>query len=75
MQVFKQTPEDSNKYIEDKDFEASLAAQQNMKLDTLTRIKDALLDSRPSSYADCIAWARWGLIVLLHLQELFFFFT
>lgn len=57
-EAFKQTPEDANKYIYSADFTASLAAQQNMKLDTLQRIKDALVDHRATSFDDCVVWAR-----------------
>lgn len=57
-QVYKQTPVDVNRYIENTDFEASLAAQQNMKLDTLTRVKEALTGSRPQNTEECIVWAR-----------------
>ncbi len=58
-EIFKQTPNDCNNYIEDSDFTLNLEAQQNMKLDTLNRIKDAIVDSKPNTFADCVAWARF----------------
>jgi hypothetical protein len=40
-------------------------AQQNTKLETLKRIHDSLVASRPGSFEDCVAWAR------LRFEELF----
>lgn len=58
-EIYKQTPEDCNKYLEGGSaFEQALASQQNMKLDTLTRVSQALGEERPSTFQDCIQWAR-----------------
>eukprot|EP01038_Epipyxis_sp_PR26KG_P008482 gene8482-11465_t len=57
-EVYKQTPEDVNQYIQNPDYSSSLANQQNMRLDVLNRIKDSLTTYKPSSYADCITWSR-----------------
>jgi ubiquitin-activating enzyme E1 len=64
---FKQTPDDVNAYLQAsrQDFLTSLANQQNMKLDTLVRMKDALVGSRPTNYADCLSYAR------LQFEDLF----
>jgi hypothetical protein len=40
------------------EFANTLAAQQNMKLDTLSRIKEAIVDMKPNSFQDCVVWAR-----------------
>ena len=40
------------------DFMAALQQQQNTKLDTLKKVKESVLDDRPSSFEDCIAFAR-----------------
>jgi len=56
--VFKQTPEDTNSFLSASDFTAVLAQQQGTKLDTLKRVKDSLVDQRPMSFEDCVAWAR-----------------
>jgi hypothetical protein len=42
---------------------ANLAAQQNMRNATLTRIQRTLVTERPRTMEDCVAWARsgWGL--------------
>lgn len=56
--VFKQAPEDVNQYINNNDYLAQLEHQQNMRLDTLKRLKQSLVDQRPQSYEDCIAWGR-----------------
>ena len=57
-EVFKQTPDDVNKYLTTPDFYSILSLQQNMKLETVRRMKDALVTSRPTSFEHCIAWAR-----------------
>jgi ubiquitin-activating enzyme E1 len=56
--IFKQTPEDANNYVTNPDFMAALQQQQNTKLDTLKKVKESVLDDRPSSFEDCIAFAR-----------------
>ncbi len=53
-EAYTQTPEDVNRYLTSggyDQFAASLAAQQNMKFDTLTRVKDSLVDSKPATVA------------------------
>lgn len=57
-EIFKQTPDDANSYLTSADFVSNLQSQQNMKLDTLSRIKQALVDDMPYNFEDCIAWAR-----------------
>lgn len=57
-EVFKQTPDDVNQYLSSPDFMQTLANQQNMKIDTLNRVKLALIDERPHSMEDCVIWAR-----------------
>jgi len=66
-EIFIQTPEDCNKYLQGGNaFEVSLASQQNMKLDTLTRVSEALGEGKPKHFKDCVVWAR------LRFEELFF---
>ena len=55
---FKQTADDVNGYLDNPDFFANLQNQQNMKLETLNRIKDSTVTSKPHSYSDCVVWAR-----------------
>jgi ubiquitin-activating enzyme E1 len=57
-EAFKQTADDVNAYLDNPNFFSSLQNQQNMKLDTLNRIRDSVITARPSSYADCVAYAR-----------------
>jgi ubiquitin-activating enzyme E1 len=66
-ETFKQTPEDVNRYLLStrQEFNASLANQQNMKMEVLKRVKDALTTSRPANFEDCVTWAR------LQFQQLF----
>ena len=41
-------------------YDSSLAAQQNMKMDTLLRVKAAVSrDTQLTSFADCLIWARY----------------
>ncbi len=56
--MYKQTPDDVTQYLTNPEYMASLASQQNMKLDTLTRVRDAIVDQRPRRIEDCIVWAR-----------------
>lgn len=56
--IFKQNAEDVNSYLTTSNYEATLAAQQNTKLDTLKSIKSTLVDDRPKSFEDCVVWAR-----------------
>lgn len=62
---FKQAAEDVNTYLSSPNFEETLNAQQNTKIDTLMNIKKTLVDERPYSFDDCIVWAR------LRFEELF----
>ena len=57
-EMFKQTADDVNSYLDNPNFFSNLQNQQNMKLETLNRIKDSVVANRPSSYADCVVWAR-----------------
>jgi ubiquitin-activating enzyme E1 len=64
--VFKQAPEDGNGYLcSHAEFMDGLQAQQNTKLDTLRKVKASLVEERPTSFQDCVAWAR------LRFQESF----
>lgn len=57
-EIYKQGPDDANDYMTNTAFLQQLAAQQNMKLDTLKRVKELLVDHKPRSVDDCIVWAR-----------------
>lgn len=63
--VFKQSAEDVNSYLSKDNFQEELKAQQNTKIDTARSIRQTLVDERPLSFDDCIAWAR------LKFEELF----
>ena len=68
-EYYKQTPEDCNHYLSSaspEEFQSTyLANQQNVKLETLNRMYNALVTSRPRSIEDCIVWAR------LQFEDLF----
>ena len=55
---FKQSAEDVNSYLSSPNFEETLNAQQNTKLETVLNIKKTLIDERPYSFEDCIVWSR-----------------
>lgn len=56
---FFQAPSDVNQYLSGPDFVKQLNDQQNTKLETLERLKQSLVDQRPSSFEECISWARF----------------
>jgi ubiquitin-activating enzyme E1 len=61
-ETYKQTAEDCNNYIKSEtvaDFQRNyLANQQNLKIDTLQRMLDALTNYKPNNIQDCLVWAR-----------------
>ena len=58
--AFKQVPDDVNQFLKagNDAFATEFGGQPNTKLDTTLRVKTNLVDQRPSSYQDCVAWAR-----------------
>lgn len=56
---FFQSPSDVNKYLEGPAFIKQLNEQQNTKLETLERLKGSLVDDRPTTFEECIVWARF----------------
>jgi ubiquitin-activating enzyme E1 len=57
-EVFKQLPDDVSEYLNNEEFLPQLDTQPNIKLETLQRLKDSLVISKPNNIADCVAWAR-----------------
>ena len=61
--MFQQTPEDVKQYVSmpSRDaYDNILAAQQNMKMDTLLRVSAAIgADTRLTTYGHCVIWARY----------------
>lgn len=57
---YKQVPEVTNQYLSlpPDAFKHTLASQQNMKLDSLSKIKESLVEAFPTSIQDCLIWAR-----------------
>ena len=55
---FKQAPEKANAYLTDADFVQKLNAQPNTRLETLQGVLQSLVDERPSTFEDCVVWAR-----------------
>jgi ubiquitin-activating enzyme E1 len=58
--VFKQGPEDANKYLIEANFVQQLQQQQNTKLETLKKLRESLVSTRPNSFFDCVKFARLG---------------
>eukprot|EP01031_Cornospumella_fuschlensis_P030743 gene30743-37145_t len=76
-EVFKQSIEDTIMYLKDREgFLKQLAAQQNMRLDTLKRVKEVLVDHRSTCREDCVKWARLTFDDLFNhrIQQLLFNF-
>lgn len=65
---FKQSAEDVNSYLSNPDYAASLAGQQNTKIDTVMSIRKTLVDERPVSFEDCVVWARLKFETLFNNQ-------
>lgn len=62
--VFKQCAENAAQYLSDPKFmERALKLPGTQPTETLESVKKSLVDERPHSFDDCIAWAR------LHWQE------
>lgn len=57
--LFRQAAENAAQYISDSQFvERTLKLPGVQPLEVLESVKIALVDERPKSFADCIAWAR-----------------
>lgn len=57
--LFKQMPENAHKYLEDPGFvEKTLKLPGDQPAEVFTNVKQQLVDERPTSFADCVAWAR-----------------
>ena len=59
-EIFKQAADDVNQYLTNPDYYQQLSSnnQQNMKFDTVKRLKESLVTQRPSTINDCVTWAR-----------------
>ena len=64
--TFTQASDDANQYLGNNEaFLKSLESQQNVKLDILQRLHSSLVKERPTTFEECIEWAR------LKFEELF----
>jgi hypothetical protein len=56
---YSMAAQDTMQYLTVPDYatNANLAAQQNMRIETLTRIQRTLVTERPRTMEDCVAWA------------------
>eukprot|EP00588_Corethron_pennatum_P023689 CAMPEP_0194316908 /NCGR_PEP_ID=MMETSP0171-20130528/13663_1 /TAXON_ID=218684 /ORGANISM="Corethron pennatum, Strain L29A3" /LENGTH=1050 /DNA_ID=CAMNT_0039073309 /DNA_START=113 /DNA_END=3265 /DNA_ORIENTATION=+ len=66
--VFKQNADDVNQYLTAPDFGAALAAQQNTKVETARSIRRTLVEDRPTTFEQCVTWARLRFEELFHNQ-------
>ncbi|KAJ9455430.1 Ubiquitin-like modifier-activating enzyme 1 [Diplonema papillatum] len=55
---FTSAPRDANGYLTDDTFLAMLEKEPSTRTSTLQTIKDMLITEKPSSFADCVRWAR-----------------
>lgn len=57
--LFKQSAENAVQYLQDRQFlDRTLRLPGNQPLEVLEGVKQMLVDERPTSFADCVAWAR-----------------
>lgn len=57
--LFRQCADNSVQYLKDPRFmEKTLKLPGNQPLEVLEGVKQMLVDERPTSFADCVAWAR-----------------
>uniref|UniRef100_G3MM20 E1 ubiquitin-activating enzyme n=1 Tax=Amblyomma maculatum TaxID=34609 RepID=G3MM20_AMBMU len=57
--LFRQCAENAVQYLKDPRFmEKTLKLPGNQPLEVLEGVKQMLVDERPTSFADCVAWAR-----------------
>jgi len=66
--AFKRNAEEVNNYLSMPADQYLGSLQQNTKLETLKIIRQTLLDDRPVSFDDCIAWARLQFETLFNNQ-------
>lgn len=61
---------DTNQYLTVPDYatNSALAAQQNMRIETLSRIRRTLVTDRPRCVEDCVVWARYVSFLLRFRQ-------
>ncbi len=77
VQVFKQAADDVQQYLDNPTaFLDNLKSQQNTQYDTLKRLQEQVVFSRPKTIVDCITWARQTFEELYHyrIQQLLFNF-
>ena len=55
---FKNAASEVNSYLTDASYLGELAKNPNMQLESLQTIKSMLVDQRPLTFDQCIAWAR-----------------
>ena len=58
LRAFKQVPDDVNQFKAGNDAFAQELNVSRTRSSTRLRVKTNLVDQRPSSYQDCVAWAR-----------------
>ncbi len=63
--TFSQAALDVNSYLSDSQWLAQLDSQQNTKIDTLKRLHSSLVKDRPTTFDECVQWAR------MQFEELF----
>jgi ubiquitin-activating enzyme E1 len=57
--LFKQPVETAHQYLTDPKFvERTLKMQGTQPMETFEAVKSVLVDTRPTSFEDCVAWAR-----------------
>ncbi|ORX81993.1 ubiquitin-activating emzyme E1 [Basidiobolus meristosporus CBS 931.73] len=74
--LFKQQPENTNLYLSQSNYIEQLLKQGGSQKDVLDGITSCLVTAKPSSFQDCVAWARLQFEELYHnnIMQLLFNF-
>jgi hypothetical protein len=69
-QEYSMAAQDTIQYLTVPDYatNSALAAQQNMRIETLSRIRRTLVSERPRCMEDCVVWARYGAVHVTFLH-------
>jgi ubiquitin-activating enzyme E1 len=64
--LYTQQPENANLYLSQSNYVESLLKQSGNHLETLISIQECVVTSRPSSFEECVTWARFKFEELFH---------
>ena len=56
--IFNQYAVETNNYLDNPSYLTELATQPHLELTNINTILQALVSDKPTSFSDCVAWAR-----------------